>query len=65
MFTRKRVSILSHVFVKHTHVFSPQNMNPLQCELSVLQKKLCSFPQAIEVRRDFVLQDALKEAGKN
>ena len=57
-----------HVFVKHvkgTHyVSSPQNMSPLQRELSVLQKKMGSIPPAIEVRRDFVLKDALKEAGK-
>ena len=39
-------------------------MSPLQRELSVLQKKISSVPQAIEVRRDFVLKDALKEAGK-
>ena len=39
-------------------------MSPLQCELSVLQKKMGSVPQAIEVRWDFVLKDALKEAGK-
>ena len=38
-------------------------MSPLQCELSVLQKKMGSVPQAIEVRWDLVLKDALKEAG--
>ncbi len=68
MFKRKRVSILMYIFMKHVrgtrYVFSPQNMSPLQRELSVLQKKMCSVPQTIEVRRDFVLKDALKEAGK-
>ena len=39
-------------------------MSPLQCELGALQKKMGGIPQAIEVRRDFVLKDALKEAGK-
>lgn len=40
-------------------------MTPLQRELTMLQKKLCpGIPVAVEIRRDFVLTDALKEAGK-
>ena len=40
-------------------------MTPLQQALSDLEKKLSvASPLTIEVRRDFVLNDAIKEAGK-
>ena len=40
-------------------------MSPLQLAISALQKKLSiGSPLAIEVRRNYVLTDALKEAGK-
>ena len=40
-------------------------LSPLQLAISALRKKLSiGSPLAIEVRRDYVLIDALKEAGK-
>ena len=40
-------------------------MSPLQFAISMLQKKLSlGSPLAIEIQRDYVLTDALKEAGK-
>ena len=40
-------------------------MTPLQRAISLLQKRMCSLgPVPIEVRRNYLLTDALKEAGK-
>ena len=40
-------------------------MTQLQCAISLMQKRMCTLgPVPIEVRRSYLLADALKEAGK-
>ena len=40
-------------------------MTRLQCAISLMQKRMCSLgPVPIEDRRNYLLADALKEAGK-
>lgn len=46
-------------------LFRSQILTPLQHAISLLQKRMCSLsPVSIEVRRNCLLADALKEAGK-
>ena len=46
-------------------LFRSQNMTPLKRAISLLQKRMCSLsPVPIKVRRNYLLTDALKKAGK-